>query len=625
MTSRKVVSFSTKKNISDDNKTETRETAVDLNGLLSVLGKHLYSTHMVALRELVQNAHDSIIRRRLEDTAFGPDSPSRITVTGDFAKGIIRIIDTGAGLTPDEVHKYLATVGVGYTRTLREQSDDSGLIGMFGLGFLSAFVLSTEVFVTTTSYQNPEQGWQYHSLTGEAYTLTPAEPRPVGTEVKLVLREEYNHIAGPEALRSVLGKYCVLLREQVYVNDAEAPLNPEDPPWRLPEAAQETPPVWLHRKQMDFADRFDPYFKPLCVIPIRSHEGDSDLAGLLWVQDGGTYGTSDNRQISVFGRGMLLNDDARDLLPHWAGFVSGVIESNHLTPTASREDLQKDNTYYAAKALIEESLVTGLAEVSKRHSEAWRRVLARHNEALLGASLCDERLFELLADSVNIRTSQGEMPASALRAASGTIHVRLGSQGGFEDMLFRVLRTPVARGDLYAVVPFLRKWVELRGGSLVELGTEKGNRRLFTRMPLPDVDREWLAEQLTDGEDLVPARFLPEELPLVVVHDREAELKKRLEQDEADKRISSAALRLARNYTAGIEDSSLTKLYVNLANPAVRAVIAARRTKKDVTSAIILLRSLKVIIAAGGDTNRTLDVNTALGEFCRITTSLAEG
>ncbi|KAG0747859.1 hypothetical protein G6F24_015482 [Rhizopus arrhizus] len=96
---------------------------------------------MVALRELVQNAHDSIIRRRIEQP--GVDVPSRIAVQVDAGAGVLRITDTGAGLTRQEIHDYLAPVGVGCPRGLRQGGeDDDGLIGMFGLGFLSAFVLA---------------------------------------------------------------------------------------------------------------------------------------------------------------------------------------------------------------------------------------------------------------------------------------------------------------------------------------------------------------------------------------------------------------------------------------------------------------------------------------------------
>ena len=116
------------------------QTQVDLGGLMTVLGQHLYSTPIVAVRELVQNAHDSLVRRRMEDLAW--QGEGKILVEGDLAAGVLRISDCGAGLTADEIHSFLATVGVGYTRKLRESSGSENLIGLFGLGFLSAFVLA---------------------------------------------------------------------------------------------------------------------------------------------------------------------------------------------------------------------------------------------------------------------------------------------------------------------------------------------------------------------------------------------------------------------------------------------------------------------------------------------------
>lgn len=570
---------------------QLRTAGVDLGGLMTVLGQHLYSTPLVALRELVQNAHDTIVRRRLED-AQAPAAP-RITVSGDLAARTVRVTDTGTGLTDAEIHQYLATVGVGYTRGLRQSgAGEDELIGMFGLGFLSAFVIAERVTVHTTSYQQPGRGWRYQSSNGEQYSLTPAPAREVGTVVELLLRPEHARLAGEDYLARVLGRYCALLRVPIYIGSAAEPVNPEPPPWRDPDAGNEHP-VQARKRQLRFASRFESQFEPICALPVAAPE--HDLRGLLWIQDGGTYGNSDNRNLSVFVRGMLLDDDARELLPSWAGFAGGVIESSRLMPTASREDLQRNDAYRAAQHAIAEALITGLASLAREQPEAWRRILARHNEALLGAALCDARLFELLAGEVRIPSSHGELRAGALRR-DGVIHVGLGG-GGFEDMLFRMLGVPVARGDRYAVLPFLRQWAQRHGGRLIEIGTEQGNRQLFTEQPLPAEDVEWLREALGDGERLVPARFAPAELPLMAVPDREAELKRRLESDEADKRISMTALRLVRGFTAGIDGSAPARLYVNLDNPAVAALLAtARRDPAAAVPAARLLRAVKQLM-----------------------------
>ncbi|EEV6994281.1 MULTISPECIES: ATP-binding protein [Escherichia] len=590
-------------------------TEVNLNGLIEVLSKHLYSTPVVAVRELVQNGHDAIVRRRIEQ----PDAPkdNLIRVVADVAKSTITISDTGAGLTESEIHGFLATVGVGYTRMLRQQDDDTGLIGMFGLGFLSAFVLAKEVTVLTTSWQTPDQSWKYHSTDGQKYTVTPHQNSAPGTQVILTLKEEYSHLASNNLLNRVLSRYCILLHEPVYVGDASEPVNKLQPPWR--EVAPEG--VTMHRalvqrKNLAFAAQFESSFEPICTIPVVP-AGMSDAVGILWIQDGATYGTSDNRNLSLFLRGMLLDDEARELLPPWAGFIGGVIESSKLTPTASREDLQRDETWVAVQEALKESLISGLSDLAQNQPEIWRRVLMRHNEALLGAALCDDRLFDLLKDRLQVPTSKGALLAKDLRI-NNSIHILLSRDGGFEEMLFHILQRPVARGDRYAVVPFLRRWALLYHCRIIEVGTQTGNEQLFSLAELPEEQVAYLEEQLCDGEQLIISRFEPAVLPLVVTPDREAELKQILEQDDADKRISTAALMLARQFTSQIQKTKTSSLYINLNNPCVMQLVTALQHQQQPAAALRLLKSLKVILCSSGNKDQQWDLHQALEDFTQV-------
>lgn len=590
-------------------------TEVNLNGLIEVLSKHLYSTPVVAVRELVQNGHDAIVRRRLEQ----PDAPkdNAIRVVADVAKSTITITDTGAGLTESEIHGFLATVGVGYTRMLRQQDDNTGLIGMFGLGFLSAFVLAKEVTVLTTSWQTPDQSWKYHSTDGQKYTVTPYESSETGTQVILTLKEEYSHLASNNLLNRVLSRYCILLHEPVYVGDAGEPVNKLQPPWR--EVAPEG--VTMHRalvqrKNLAFAAQFESSFEPICTIPVVP-AGMSDAVGILWIQDGATYGTSDNRNLSLFLRGMLLDDEARELLPPWAGFIGGVIESSKLTPTASREDLQRDEIWVAVQEALKEALISGLSDLAQNQPEIWRRVLMRHNEALLGAALCDDRLFDLLKDRLQVPTSKGALLAKDLRV-NNSIHILLSRDGGFEEMLFHILQRPVARGDRYAVVPFLRRWALLYHCRIVEVGTQTGNEQLFSLAELPEEQVAYLEEHLCDGEQLIISRFEPAVLPLVVTPDREAELKQILEQDDADKRISTAALMLARQFTSQIQKTKTSSLYINLNNPCIMQLVTALQHQQQPAAALRLLKSLKVILCSSGNKEQQRDLHQALEDFTQV-------
>ena len=595
---------------------ELRTVQVDFGGLMEVMGKNLYSTPMVAVRELVQNAHDSCTRRRLE--ADEAEYTPRITVRGLGA--VLEIEDNGAGLTRQEIFDYLATIGAGYTRKLRAAHASEGLIGAFGLGFLSAYVLSTRVEVLTTSVSDPAKTWRFVSHTGERFTVTPAEPRgQAGTLVRLELNEEFKGLGQVEALEAVLGTYCRLLPTAIEL-EGVGQVNDEVAPWALREA--EVGAIQARQARMAFAGRFERLFEPLATMDVPPSGDGVVTGGLLWIQDGGSYATSDNREISVFIRGMLVSQDERDLLPAWAGFCGGVIDSHALVPTASRESLVRDDAYASARAHLREALVSGLERLSRREPAAWRRALRRHNEALLGAAISDDRLFELVADQLTVPTSEGDLPVREVTRRGGSaVHVSIIEKRGPDEILFRALQTPIVDGTRYAVYPFVRRYGQRRGVSLVEMGTREGDARMFPRESL-GAEQTARLEALLGREriELVPTRFRPPALPLVLAFDQEVKLKQRLEDDAADKRISSAVLGLARLYTKTIDASREARLYVNLDAPIVQALLDTERSADDPTlkAGAVIAWSVARLMApsadAGGDLEETLEqLNHQLG------------
>ena len=603
---------------------QLRRTQVNLGGLLEVLGKHLYSTPAVALRELVQNAHDSCIRRRLE---AGNEFEPSITVRCDPARHSLIVEDTGAGLTHDEIERYLATVGSGYTRALRQSHADAGLIGQFGLGFLTAYVVSDRVDLLTTSYQAPNEGWHFSSHTGEQYTLRETEPGPIGTRVQLSLSPQFRELSEEAVTGQLLARFCALLRLPVYLGDTDEPINDAPVPWRL---AADVPNVRRRRVETEFARRFERTFEPLVCFalnPTPSKENDpvdesaasDDPApnGLVWIQDGATYATSDNRNVSVYVRGMLVSDDARDLMPPWAGFAGAVIESDTLKPTASREDLQKDGTFEAIASRVRETLIDGLSRIARQSPETWRTVLLRHNEALLGAALSDDRLFNLLRNDLKVPTSEGDLTLPIIaKRSQGKLHVSLATRGSPEETLFRALGVPVISGNRYGALPFAQAFATEGNLPLVQMGTEVGDRTLFPRADLSDERRRRLEALLLEpGQALVPCRFRPIDLPLLLIPDREVELKERLEADEADRRISTGALSLARMYTNKVDNTVRARLYLNLDSPVVDRLADGEGTAFDAGAQ--LLKAFAAVLASHRDTANDNDLSSALAAVTR--------
>ncbi|MEM9488479.1 MAG: molecular chaperone HtpG, partial [Myxococcota bacterium] len=320
-------------------------------------------------------------------------------------------------------------------------------------------------------------------------------------------------------------------------------------------------------------------------------------------------------------RGMMVTDEDRELLPPWAGFAGCVLESDELVPTASRESLQRNDAYQRATRQITDSLITGLADIARHQPESWQRMLARHNEALLGAALCDMRLFDLLARDVTVPTSQGDLPVPAvLERSDGKLHVSQDEDGGFEALLFRALKVPVVRGTRYAALPFCRMYTEQRAGQLVVLGTGTGDRQLFRPASLPAADSERLISWFAPEDDgpyrdvaVVLAHFEPVHLPLVWVPDREVALKRRIESDEARRSIATAALRLAREFTGSIDDGPAAHLYINVDCPAISALLRAPADKRRL--GVELLRALVGFTAPVDGAGAALDPDAALRQF----------
>ncbi|MEM7244368.1 MAG: ATP-binding protein [Acidobacteriota bacterium] len=549
-----------------DSPAELRETEVDLAGLLRVLGHHLYSTRTVAIRELVQNAHDSCVRRRLEDgTGFEPD----IRLETDLTEGRLVVEDNGAGLTRDEVIRYLATVGSGYTGQLRDDERSDELIGRFGLGFLSALFVADRIEVHVTSYQEPDRGWRFATTGNGRYSLQPAPARAIGMRVALNLNAECRRLAESDRLDALLRHHCRFLRFPVSLGSAP-PLNRPEPPWRRDD---DVTPLRQSKDDLELAADFEEVFEPLCTQRIQP-DGDGQARGLVWIQDGSTYGGSDNRNVRVYVRGMLVDPDARELLPAWAGFVGAVVEADDLNPTASRESLQVDDRFAATQRQLRETVVECLRHVARHDEACWRRILARHEQELRGAALCDERLFATLKDRLRVPTSEGELTVGeVLERSDGRLHVTLGEGGTAEEIMLRAVRVPVVTGTRHAALSFCREYLGGDESRLVTIGTAEGNRALFRDAEVEPHTREWLEASFGgEGLEVVPCHYEPAHVPVVLVPDRDAELKRRLESDDVDRRISTAALGLARLHVAGLDDEVLARVHVNMGSPVIQAL-----------------------------------------------------
>lgn len=297
-----------------------RAFQVDLRGVVDLLSHHLYTGPRVYVRELLQNAVDAISARRLSE----PDAPATVSIepADGPGGGVLRVHDSGVGLTEPEVHELLATIGRSSKR------DDLGFarhefLGQFGIGLLSCFLVADEVRVLSRSARGgPTVAW-----TGYAdgrYAVRPAEtPRAEpGTTVTLVPRPGMETWLGTAAITDLATRFGELL--PVAVDVAGHPVTGTPPPW---EARYASPAARAAALRQYAEKTFG--FAPFDVIDL--HVPEAGLSGLAFVLPM-SANPAERAGHRVYLRRMLLADGVDKLLPDWAFFVRCVVDTGELRP-----------------------------------------------------------------------------------------------------------------------------------------------------------------------------------------------------------------------------------------------------------------------------------------------------
>ncbi len=392
---------------------------VDVAGVIEVMGASLYSRATTPVRELIQNAHDAIVRRRTGDLAY----KGRIDVRQDAAAGTLAFADDGIGLSADEAERYLGTLGIGITGLLKRAArggvatgaDAEVLIGQFGVGLFSAFLLAGRVVVETKKADgSPAVRWE--AGPGTDIELSSCGRADVGTVVTLHLKPEHLGLARDEGpLVEAVKAYADFLPVPVFVNGGAARANLGTATWFDPTPDREA-------IELELAEFFGE--SPLDVIPVRVDGSGGpgaavSVVGALYVTPNRTPGFSGEAVVTATVRRMVVSRDVRGLLPPWASFLRGVLELNGCAPTASREDLVRDDAFAAAAGLLEGLLLDHFERLAGSDPARLAGVLAWHRYAFAGAALTHPRVRSLLRRTYPFGTTQGPLTFDQILERSG--------------------------------------------------------------------------------------------------------------------------------------------------------------------------------------------------------------
>lgn len=571
--------------------TTPKQFQIYLPGLLRVLAESLYSNERVAIRELIQNAHDSTVRRRVEsdDQRYTP----RIDITIDRSQPVITIRDNGTGLTPDEVETYLSTIGRSYTRQLGEnlnifspeRADE--LIGQFGMGFLSAFLIAAEVTLTTRSYQPDSPTIQWHSTGDVHYSTEIVDERPVGTEVKLTLKPSATHLLELEVMRSVIRQYADFLSIPIYLNRGYEPINAMQPPWDTPDQIEEF-----------ITGRMGEAY-PLAIIPLRDHMIDVGhdqleipLRGFLYVPAVSVVSVAEYGDLAVFIRRMFICAEKSDLLPVWARFVRGMVESPRLQPTASREQVQRDEGFSLVQQAIREQLIEGLRTIARETPFVWRQIVRGHRNLIIGWAVRDDEFFEQVAPIVTFRTSRGLLTLPEyLDITGGSIYYTSKPTASLQD---RILSEgggqPVIDASNFVESVLINKYADRRDGVRAFALDDAASMDNPLITPADELDATYallLAHLREQGINARIVRFAPPDIPAVMTFPQNAEFihdaRDLIDSGDIPAPFISA---VEEHLTRYGEDATVGTLCLNANNPLVQAL--SRSTDTALRAAALL-------------------------------------
>jgi molecular chaperone HtpG len=378
----------------------SRSFGVDLRGIIELLSQHLYSSPRVYVRELLQNAIDAI-------TARG-EGPARIVIepaerTGD---GTLRISDTGIGLTEDEVHTLLSTLG----RTSKR--DELGFarqdfLGQFGVGLLSCFLVADEIrLVSRSAKGGPAVRWIAEGNGTYEVVADESARTEVGTTVTLVPRRDAEHWLQHDMVTALAKEFGELLPAEVLVG-AERLTQPELPWSRRPGEPGE-----------DFGDRMSTYcertfgFRPFEVLPL--DVPTVGLTGAAFVMPDAAHPGS-RQAHRIYLKRMLVGDSVEGLLPDWAYFVRCAVNTSALRPTASREALYQDETLLAVRDELGGVLKDWLVRLGATEPARATRLLGKHQLGMKSVALVDDELLRLVEHWLPFETTDGHVTLRQFR------------------------------------------------------------------------------------------------------------------------------------------------------------------------------------------------------------------
>jgi HSP90 family molecular chaperone len=370
---------------SGGNMTETNEPTqqftfkAETKQLLNILIHSLYKDREVFLRELLSNASDALNRMRFEmvtsQKVFDSKAELRIHIQVDKDTRILTITDTGIGMTRDEIIENLGTIAQSGARNFIEatkgKNDDlSRVIGQFGVGFYSVFMVADSVRVISRSFKPEAEAVSWYATGEDNFIIGEADMSERGTRIEIKLKEDASEFAEEYRLKNIIHKHSDYIGFPIYMGEDKDAVNKQTSLWRTPrkEVTEEQYKEFYRQTTLDFED-------PLTHIHMVT-DAPVQLYALLYIpgkSERSMFSLRKEDGLKLYTRNILIDEYNKDLLPEYLRFVQGVVDSEDLPLNVSRETVQSSGLMPKLKKVLTGQVMRELENIAKNNAEKYQK------------------------------------------------------------------------------------------------------------------------------------------------------------------------------------------------------------------------------------------------------------
>ncbi len=386
---------------------ETGNISIHTENIFPIIKKFLYSDHEIFLRELVSNAVDATqkIKRLSSIGEFNGDlGELKVKVSFDKDKKTITISDNGIGMTAEEIKKYINQIAFSgateFVEKYKDQGDDKGIIGHFGLGFYSAFMVSKEVEIISKSYQDGAEAARWICDGSTEYSIASAKKKTRGTDIILHIAEDSEEFLEEYRLKSILDKYGKFL--PMPIEFQEKIINNPSPIWT------KSPADLTDEDYLQFYDELYPMQeKPLFWIHLNV-DYPFNLTGILYFPKVKNEMQLQREKIQLYSRQVFITDEVKDIVPEFLMLLHGVIDSPDIPLNVSRSFLQADSNVKKINSYITKKVADKLAELFKSDRAAFEEKFTNIGLFIKYGMISDEKFMEKAKDFCLVQDTAGK-------------------------------------------------------------------------------------------------------------------------------------------------------------------------------------------------------------------------